>query len=117
MQNLSNLKGQLCISELHDVDEAQYAWEAKLSSKLDLENLELKWSKDFNINLRRKEVEKEVLNLYQPHKDIKELAIKYYARIEFPDWVEDDSFKNLQVFRHEDKKPCQKPAPTSQTMS
>ncbi|XP_017984373.1 PREDICTED: putative disease resistance RPP13-like protein 1 [Theobroma cacao] len=106
MQNLSNLKGQLYISELHDVDEAQYAWEAKLSSKLDLENLELKWSKDFNINLRRKEVEKEVLNLDQPHKDIKELAINYYARIEFPDWVEDDSFKNLQVLRHEDSHNC-----------
>ncbi|EOY19764.1 LRR and NB-ARC domains-containing disease resistance protein, putative [Theobroma cacao] len=101
MQNLLNLKGQLCISELHNVDEAQHVWEAKLSSKLDLENLELKWSRDFNENLRRKEVEKEVLNSLQPHKDIKELAIKYYGGIEFPDWVEDDSFKNLQVLRLE----------------
>ncbi|WRX11728.1 NB-ARC - like 10, partial [Theobroma cacao] len=101
MQNLLNLKGRLCISELHNVDEAQHAWEAKLSSKLDLENLELKWSRDFNENLRRKEVEKEVLNSLQPHKDVKELAIKYYGGIEFPDWVEDDSFIYLQVLRLE----------------
>ncbi|EOY19767.1 LRR and NB-ARC domains-containing disease resistance protein, putative [Theobroma cacao] len=99
MQNLLNLKGQLCISELHNVDEAQHAWEAKLSSKCDLDNLELKWSADFNENLRKKEVEKEVLNSLQPHKDIKELAIKYYGGIEFPDWVEDDSFIYLQVLR------------------
>ncbi|WRX11723.1 NB-ARC - like 10, partial [Theobroma cacao] len=96
MGNLSNLKDQLCIFELHNVDEAQYAWEAKLSIKPDLENLELKWSRGFNENLRRKEVEKEVLNSLQPHKDIKELAVKYYGGIEFPDWVEDDSFKNMQ---------------------
>ncbi|WRX11725.1 NB-ARC - like 10 [Theobroma cacao] len=76
MGNLSNLKDQLCIFELHNVDEAQYAWEAKLSIKPDLENLELKWSRGFNENLRRKEVEKEVLNSLQPHKDIKELAVK-----------------------------------------
>ncbi|XP_017984721.1 PREDICTED: putative disease resistance RPP13-like protein 1 [Theobroma cacao] len=101
MQNLLNLKGQLCISELHNVDEAQHAWEAKLSSKCDLDNLELKWSADFNENLRKKEVEKEVLNSLQPHKDIKELAIKYYGGIEFPDWVEDDSFIYLQVLRLE----------------
>ncbi|EOY19758.1 LRR and NB-ARC domains-containing disease resistance protein, putative [Theobroma cacao] len=101
MGNLSNLKDQLCIFELHNVDEAQYAWEAKLSIKPDLENLELKWSRGFNENLRRKEVEKEVLNSLQPHKDIKELAVKYYGGIEFPDWVEDDSFKNMQVLRLE----------------
>ncbi|XP_017984768.1 PREDICTED: putative disease resistance RPP13-like protein 1 [Theobroma cacao] len=101
MQNLLNLKGQLCISELHNVDEAQHAWEAKLSSKCDLDNLELKWSADFNENLRKKEVEKEVLNSLQPHKDIKELAIKYYGGTEFSDWVEDDSFKNLLVLRLE----------------
>ncbi|EOY19769.1 LRR and NB-ARC domains-containing disease resistance protein, putative [Theobroma cacao] len=106
MQNLLNLKGQLCISELHNVDEAQHVWEAKLSSKLDLENLELKWSRDFNENLRRKEVEKEVLNSLQPHKDIKELAIKYYAGITFPIWLGDVSFKNLQSLELEDCENC-----------
>ncbi|XVF82351.1 hypothetical protein PTKIN_Ptkin16aG0039800 [Pterospermum kingtungense] len=52
MQNLSNLKGQLSISELQNVNEAQHAWEAKISRKPDLDDLELKWSEVFDEDLR-----------------------------------------------------------------
>ncbi|XWS74559.1 hypothetical protein CRYUN_Cryun01aG0008600 [Craigia yunnanensis] len=106
MQNLSNLKGQLSISELQNVNEAQYAWEAKISSKPDLDNLKLKWSWDFNENLRKKEVETEVLNLLQPHEELKALAIEYYAGMAFSIWIEDPSFKNLQSLRFEDCRNC-----------
>ncbi|XP_022746539.1 putative disease resistance protein RGA4 [Durio zibethinus] len=99
MQNLSNLKGQLSISELQNVNEAQHAWEAKLSSKPDLDDLELEWCKDFDENLRQKEVETEVLNLLRPHEELKALAIRYYAGIAFPIWIEDPSFKNLQSLK------------------
>ncbi|XP_022747082.1 putative disease resistance RPP13-like protein 1 [Durio zibethinus] len=77
MQNLSNLKGRLSISELQNVNEAQYAGEAKLSSKTELDDLELKWCEDFNENLRKKEVETEVLNLLRPHEVLKALAISW----------------------------------------
>ncbi|WRX11727.1 NB-ARC - like 10 [Theobroma cacao] len=106
MQNLSNLKGQLCISKLHNVDEAQYAWEAKLSGKSSLNNLELSWSRNFNENLRNKEVEGEVLTLLQPHEELKALAIKYYAGLTFPIWLEDGSLKNLQFLNLEDCQNC-----------
>ncbi|XVF24481.1 hypothetical protein REPUB_Repub13aG0131800 [Reevesia pubescens] len=106
IRNLSKLKGQLSISELQNVDEAHCAWEAKLSSLFGLDNLELKWSTDFNKNLRKKEVEREVLNLLQPHEELKALAIKYYAGIAFPIWIEDPSFKNLQFLKFEDCRNC-----------
>ncbi|XP_022764727.1 putative disease resistance protein RGA1 isoform X2 [Durio zibethinus] len=106
MQNLSNLKGQLCISELHNVDEAEYVHDAKLSSKSGLDYLELKWSEDFNEDLRKKEVETEVLKLLQPHKDIKELAIKHCAGILLPIWIGDPSFRKLRYLEFEDCRNC-----------
>ncbi|XP_022748122.1 putative disease resistance protein At3g14460 [Durio zibethinus] len=75
LQNLSNLKGRLSISELQNVNEAQFAGEAKLSSKPDVDDLELEWCKDFSENLRKKEVETEVLNLLRPDEVLKALAI------------------------------------------
>ncbi|XVF82335.1 hypothetical protein PTKIN_Ptkin16aG0038300 [Pterospermum kingtungense] len=99
MQNLSNLKGQLSISELHNVNEAQDAREAKLSSKPNLDNLELKWSEVFNEDLRKKDVETEVLELLQPHEHLKALAIMGYAGLAFPKWIEDPSLKNLQSLK------------------
>ncbi|XVF82338.1 hypothetical protein PTKIN_Ptkin16aG0038500 [Pterospermum kingtungense] len=101
MQNLSYLKGQLSISELQNVNEAQHAWEAKVSSKPDLDDLELKWSEVFDEDLRKKEVETEVLKLLQPHQQLKALAIMYYAGIVFPSWIEDPSFKNMQSLKLE----------------
>ncbi|XVF82358.1 hypothetical protein PTKIN_Ptkin16aG0040500 [Pterospermum kingtungense] len=99
MQNLSNLKGQLSISELQNVNEAQHALEANLSSKPDLDDLELKWSEVFDEDLRKKEVETEVLKLLQPHQQLKALAIRCYAGLAFPNWIEDPSFKNLQSLK------------------
>ncbi|XVF82355.1 hypothetical protein PTKIN_Ptkin16aG0040200 [Pterospermum kingtungense] len=101
MQNLSNLRGRLSISELQNVNEAQHAWEAKLSSKPDLDDLELKWSEVFDEDLRKKEVETEVLKLLQPHQQLKALAIICYAGLAFPNWIEDPSFKNLQSLKLE----------------
>ncbi|XP_022747359.1 putative disease resistance RPP13-like protein 1 [Durio zibethinus] len=99
LQNLSNLKGRLSISELQNVNAAQYAGEAKISSKSDLDDLELEWCKDFSENLRKKEVQTEVLNLLRPNEVLKALAIRYYAGIAFPIWTEDPSFKNLQSLK------------------
>ncbi|XVF82341.1 hypothetical protein PTKIN_Ptkin16aG0038800 [Pterospermum kingtungense] len=106
MQNLSNLKGQLSISELQNVNEAQDAREARLSSKPELDDLEMKWSGDFDEDLRKKEVETEVLNLLRPHGELKALAIKNYAGLAFPNWIEDPSFKYLQSLKFQDCPNC-----------
>ncbi|XVF82357.1 hypothetical protein PTKIN_Ptkin16aG0040400 [Pterospermum kingtungense] len=107
MQNLSSLKGQLSISELQNVNEAQHAREAKLSSKCYLTELELKWSEDFYEDLRKKEVETEVLNILQPHEELKALAIRYYTGLAFPNWIEDPSFKILHSLKLEGCPNCE----------
>ncbi|XVE68343.1 hypothetical protein DITRI_Ditri09bG0060500 [Diplodiscus trichospermus] len=106
LQNLSNLQGQLSISQLQNVNEAQYAWEANLSSKPELDDLELQWSIDFNESLRQKEVEAEVLKLLQPHEGLKALSINYYAGLAFPLWMENPSLKNLQSLKFEGCRNC-----------
>ncbi|XVF82329.1 hypothetical protein PTKIN_Ptkin16aG0037700 [Pterospermum kingtungense] len=100
MQNLSNLKGGLSISELQNVNDAQDAREAKLIG-LELDDLELKWSEVFNEDLRKNDVETEVLKWLQPHKQLKALAIMFYAGLVFPSWIEDPSFKGLQSLKLE----------------
>ncbi|XVF82346.1 hypothetical protein PTKIN_Ptkin16aG0039300 [Pterospermum kingtungense] len=100
MKNLSNLRGQLSISELQNVNEAQDAREAKLIG-LKLDDLELKWIEVFNEDLRKKDVETEVIKLLQPHQQLKALAIMYYAGLAFPNWIEDPSFNNLQSLKLE----------------
>ncbi|XVF82348.1 hypothetical protein PTKIN_Ptkin16aG0039500 [Pterospermum kingtungense] len=102
---LSLKRGQLSISELQNVNEAQDAREAKLIG-LKLDDLELKWSEVFNEDLRKKDVETEVLKLLQPHQQLKALAIMYYAGLAFPSWIEDPSFKSLQSLKLESCPNC-----------
>ncbi|KAG8480694.1 hypothetical protein CXB51_025282 [Gossypium anomalum] len=94
LMNLSNLRGQLCISGLQNIAEPQDAWMARLTDKSRLESLELQWSKDFEN--RREEVEKKVLDGFQPSKKLMELSIKFYCGEMLANWVGDSSFNCLQ---------------------
>ncbi|TYG51208.1 hypothetical protein ES288_D10G239100v1 [Gossypium darwinii] len=94
LMNLSNLRGELCISGLQNIAEPQDAWMARLSDKSRLENLELQWSKDFEN--RREEVEKKVLDGFQPSKKLRELSIKFFCGEMLANWLGDSSFNCLQ---------------------
>ncbi|WRX11844.1 hypothetical protein QQP08_004331 [Theobroma cacao] len=85
LKDLSNLKGQLCISRLENVTETKDAWTAKLLDKVGLNELELKWSRDFDN--RTEVVEKKVLDLLQPSKMLKKLAIEGYYGATLAKWV------------------------------
>ncbi|XVE68339.1 hypothetical protein DITRI_Ditri09bG0060100 [Diplodiscus trichospermus] len=99
LKEMPNGIGQLYISELPNVNEVQYAKEANLYSKHELNDLELQWRIDFNESLRKKDVKTEVLNLLQPHKRLNALAIKCYAGLALPFWIENPSFRNLQSLK------------------
>ncbi|PPS09172.1 hypothetical protein GOBAR_AA11474 [Gossypium barbadense] len=75
LKNLSDLKGQLSISGLEHLVNAQDATEAMLFSKFSLDDLELKWTADVKGDLQNAGVEKEVLSLLQSHKKLKKLSI------------------------------------------
>ncbi|XVE68322.1 hypothetical protein DITRI_Ditri09bG0058400 [Diplodiscus trichospermus] len=94
LENLSNLKGRLCISGLKNVAETQDACKAKLHDKPGLDELELNWCKHFKN--RKLEREKEVLDLLQPSKTLKELLISYYCGVSLVEWIGDSSFRRLQ---------------------
>ncbi|XP_022717256.1 putative disease resistance RPP13-like protein 1 [Durio zibethinus] len=96
VENLSNLRGEFCLSGLENVVKGQDALEAKLREKSEIDKLELKWSGDFGNNIRNKEVEEEVLNFLCPHKrKLEELSIENFGGAKFSVWIADSSFVNM----------------------
>ncbi|XVE68344.1 hypothetical protein DITRI_Ditri09bG0060600 [Diplodiscus trichospermus] len=114
LENLSNLKGELCISGLKNAVETQDACKAKLHDKPRLDKLELKWGRNFEFKSwvnekkanRRWEIEEKVLDLLQPSKMLKELALDYYCGVRFAKWIGDPSFNNLLSLCLEDCQNC-----------
>ncbi|KAH1046032.1 hypothetical protein J1N35_036816 [Gossypium stocksii] len=94
LMNLSNLRGELCISGLQNIAEPRDARMARLCNKSRIGNLKLQWSNDFEN--RREEVEKNVLDGLQPSKKLMELNIKFYCGEMLANWVGDSSFNCLQ---------------------
>ncbi|XP_022764306.1 putative disease resistance RPP13-like protein 1 [Durio zibethinus] len=88
-----NITGANRLEGLKNVVETKDAWKAKLHDKSGLDKLELKWSKYFEN--RREEIEKNVLDLLQPSKNRKKLALKYYCGVSLAELIEDPSFNKL----------------------
>ncbi|EOY19747.1 NB-ARC domain-containing disease resistance-like protein [Theobroma cacao] len=65
--------------QLQNLVNSQDALDARLFDKSGLDDLEMKWSANLKDDLRKKEAEKKVLSLLQPHKKLKKLTIKYYG--------------------------------------
>ncbi|XP_022764750.1 putative disease resistance protein At3g14460 isoform X2 [Durio zibethinus] len=93
MENLSNLKGGLVISELQNVVKAQDAWVAGLCYKSNLRDLALEWSYNFT----GEEIHKDVLDSLQPPKMLERLTIECYGGETFPNWFGDPSFEKLSI--------------------
>ncbi|XVF18559.1 hypothetical protein REPUB_Repub11eG0033100 [Reevesia pubescens] len=95
VKNLSNLRGDFCLSGLENIVRHQDAWESTLSGKSGVDGLELKWTADFDNNIRKKEVEELVLYSLCPHKKLEKLTIENYGGVKFSAWIADTSFKKL----------------------
>ncbi|CAL5331114.1 unnamed protein product [Camellia sinensis] len=91
--NLIYLRRKLCLSGLQNVVIPLDAREAKLKDK-GLDVLSMEWSVNSD-NSRDGRVETEVLDMLQPHKDLKELHIKGYLGTGFPTWIADPLFSNM----------------------
>ncbi|KAL5548779.1 hypothetical protein UlMin_004010 [Ulmus minor] len=93
------LGGSLRISGLQHIVDVKDVSEANLKDKKFLSELILEWGGDFNITSSQQE--KEVLEAFQPHTNLKQLRIKGYKDTIFPDWVGHESFCNMvQVDLH-----------------
>ncbi|XP_056165315.1 putative disease resistance protein At3g14460 [Syzygium oleosum] len=86
LKNLENLRGELCISDLHMVQEARDATDANLYTKKGICRLTMQWCRDFE-NFRDEELEAKVLDLLCPHQNLQILKIFFYGGLEFPSWL------------------------------
>ncbi|CAL5382466.1 unnamed protein product [Camellia sinensis] len=92
--NLIYLRGKLCLSGLQNVVVPLAAREANLNDKNALDVLSMEWSVNSD-DSRDGRVQTEVLDMLQPHKNLKELHIKGYLGTGFPTWIGDALFSNM----------------------
>ncbi|XP_048136482.1 putative disease resistance RPP13-like protein 1 [Rhodamnia argentea] len=98
LKSLGNLEGELCISDLHMVQEAKDANDACLHTKKGLCRLTMRWTEDF-AGFRNEELEAKVLDFLRPHKNLENLAISYYGGLQFPLWLGSPSHVNIVRLR------------------
>ncbi|KAL9437302.1 hypothetical protein AB3S75_023207 [Citrus x aurantiifolia] len=96
---------ELCIAGLENVYNPQNARRAALCEKLNLEALTLEWGSQSD-SPRDAVPEENVLDTLQPHKRIKELAIRHYGGARFPLWIGDPSFSEMKVLKLENCDNC-----------
>ncbi|KAF7848111.1 hypothetical protein BT93_L2285 [Corymbia citriodora subsp. variegata] len=94
LKNLNNLRGELCIYDLHKVREAIDAMDANLCMKEAICQLTMQWCQDFG-NFRNAELEAEVSDFLRPHPKLENLVISYYGGLEFPPWLGSPSYVKM----------------------
>ncbi|KAK8300839.1 hypothetical protein V6Z12_D05G420600 [Gossypium hirsutum] len=105
LKNLSNLRGNFCLSGLENVN-GEDAREAKLNEKLGIDGLELQWGTDLENSTRKTEVEERVLDFLHPPKMLEQLIIENYGGVKFSSWIADSSLKNLSSLKLRNCKNC-----------
>ncbi|KAG1347329.1 disease resistance protein RGA2 [Cocos nucifera] len=89
LERLKNLRRQLCIKNLENVQNKEEAMKAMLKDKEHLTILHLEWNFDAG---SLPDVEKEIFEGLQPHPNLEELEIKGYGDIRFPTWMVENKF-------------------------
>ncbi|KAH9782482.1 putative disease resistance protein [Citrus sinensis] len=100
LKSLTFLCGKLCIWRLENANNSWEAREASLCDKKCLEALSLKWGSPYQSrNVNDQGAEENVLDMLQPHKNIKKLEIMQYGGRRFPTWLGDPSFSNMVALK------------------
>ncbi|XP_077215953.1 putative disease resistance protein RGA3 [Tasmannia lanceolata] len=94
LKNLTELRGNIHISNLENVIVGKEAKEANLKKKEHLDKLILQWS---NNNPRGVAVDEEVLEALEPHSNLKTLKILSYGGVSFPRWMMSGNLTNLNT--------------------
>ncbi|KAJ0860117.1 putative P-loop containing nucleoside triphosphate hydrolase, leucine-rich repeat domain superfamily [Helianthus annuus] len=116
LKELKNLRGKISIVGLEKVQTAIQAREANVSQKR-LSELEVEWS-DAPDGSQNEMLGKEVLKELKPCNDyLKQLKIGSYGGLEFPIWVGDPSFHQLNLVSIRGCKKCTSLPPLGQLPS
>ncbi|KAH1106788.1 hypothetical protein J1N35_010556 [Gossypium stocksii] len=94
LKGLSHLQGQHSLFDLQNVAEIRDVRVANLKEKCVLDDLVMKWSSGPN-DIRSEVDEFEVLNMLEPHQNLKKLSIFFYVGSKFPSWIGNPSFVNM----------------------
>ncbi|CAL5382909.1 unnamed protein product [Camellia sinensis] len=114
--NLNYLRGKFCLSGLQNVVVPLDARKANLNDKKGLDVLSMKWSV-YSDDSRDGRVETEVLDMLQPHKNLKELHIQGYLGTRFPTWIGDPLFSNMADLSLDNCRNCASLPPLGQLPS
>ncbi|CAL9114464.1 unnamed protein product [Musa textilis] len=98
---LTQLHGQLRITNLENVESKQEASKANLNDKQYLDELALEWTPVDGSSLDGNElvVSEEVLEGLQPHQALKRLTIERYNGVRSPSWLQTQFLANLGTLR------------------
>ncbi|KAG5564310.1 hypothetical protein RHGRI_000493 [Rhododendron griersonianum] len=115
LSSLIHLKGTLSISGLENVKNAPDA-RRHLKDKQGLNVLLMKWS-NVSDNARNESVESKVLDMLEPHKNLKELSIEAYGGLTFPTWIGHSLFSNMVYLKFKNCEKCTSLPPLGQLPS
>ncbi|KAM0069570.1 putative P-loop containing nucleoside triphosphate hydrolase, leucine-rich repeat domain superfamily [Helianthus debilis subsp. tardiflorus] len=116
VKELKNLRGKISIVGLDKVQNAIHARQANFSKKM-ITELEVEWS-EMRDGSRNEMLEKEVMDVLKPRdKYLKKLKIGSYGGLEFPIWVGDPLFHQLNLVSIRGCKKCTSLPPLGQLPS
>lgn len=95
LRDLSDLRGTLAIVGLQNLMSGQDARDANLLFKQGLDDLSMIWVKE-SYGSRNEGHEYKVLDLLEPHTNVRKLEIMGYGGTTFPSWVGDPSFSKIE---------------------
>ncbi|QCD85646.1 hypothetical protein DEO72_LG3g166 [Vigna unguiculata] len=102
-----NLDGSLSIEELQNIENSLDALEADLKNKTNLVKLKLRWDSRRNGNSIDSKKEENVIENLQPSKNLKELSIFSYGGKQLPNWLLENSLRNMMSLVLEECESCQ----------
>ncbi|VVA38121.1 PREDICTED: putative disease resistance, partial [Prunus dulcis] len=103
LREFPQLRGKLSILKLQNVVDARDALHANMKHKKDLKELKFSWGAEDADDSQK---EKDVLDKLQPCVNLEKLTIKFYGGTNFPNWLGDSSFSNIQVMHLSDCSYC-----------
>ncbi|XP_008231749.1 PREDICTED: putative disease resistance RPP13-like protein 1 [Prunus mume] len=103
LKEFPQLRGKLSILKLQNVVDARDALHVNMKHKKDLKELEFSWGAEDADDSQK---EKDVLDKLQPCVNLEKLTIRFYGGTNFPNWLGDSSFSNIQVVHLSDCSYC-----------
>ncbi|XP_039118515.1 putative disease resistance protein RGA3 isoform X1 [Dioscorea cayenensis subsp. rotundata] len=86
LRNMNQLRGDLSILGLEDIDNKEEAMKAKLKEKRHLKHLCLCWNNTVH-GCEQSDVQEEVIEGLEPHPNLEGLEIKGYMGFKIPSWL------------------------------